>query len=489
MNAPHGTFFFFWRQMNTSYLAGLIFFLAFAGMILVHELGHFLAARLFGIEVEEFGFGLPPRALVFWRLKGYFLTRSGKRIEIPQDFGLPFLWSELVKRELTLTVDYVDNKTLLRTIDMVEETSEKNSQGGSLATGQILVDGNGNVLPPQETSAVARKTTQIGKLRGTQELVETIAEAHPGTEFTLNWLPVGGFVRPKGENDPNVPGGLAAANPWKRLGVLFAGPIMNLLTGVILITVLFMQIGAPNYHIVTIADVSPGSPAEQAGFKVGDIVRSVNGQEITGSNQLQQIIRASFDQPLTFVFQRGEETVTITATPSSKRSQREGALGFIMSPLFEPVSSWFETVGPAFRQAYNEIDFLLSIPGMIMDRVITAEEARPVGLKGIFDMVNESLRRDTASREASPASAEQPTFWTLQLMISLTISIGLINLFPFPALDGGRIIFAIPEIVFRRRVPHQFENAIHAAGMILLLLLMLYVNVMDFVNPIVIPTP
>jgi regulator of sigma E protease len=78
---------------------------------------------------------------------------------------------------------------------------------------------------------------------------------------------------------------------------------------------------------------------------------------------------------------------------------------------------------------------------------------------------------------------------TLYLIASLTISIGLINLFPFPALDGGRIIFAVPEIIFRRRVPHQFENAVHATGMLLLLLLMLYINVMDFVNPLVIPTP
>lgn len=365
---------------NTSALAGLIFFLAFAGMILLHELGHFLAARLFGIEVEEFGFGLPPKMLTL------------------------FHWKE--------------------------------------------------------------------------------------TEFTLNWLPIGGFVRPKGENDPNVPGGLAAANPWKRLGVLFAGPIMNLLAGVILISVLFMQIGIPDYGVVTVTDVVPNSPAEQAGFNVGDVILSVEGSEVHNITLLQQTIRNNLDKSLVFKFQRGEEIVTIIATPSSERTQREGALGFSMAPLTVMPSSWLETVGPAFRQAYEEIDFLLSIPGMIIDKVITAEQARPVGLKGIFDLVNESLRRDVASRNPSSAnSAEQPTFWTLQLVISLTISIGLINLFPFPALDGGRIIFVLPELVTRRRVPHQFENAVHATGMILLLLLMLYINVMDFVNPIVLPTP
>ena len=71
----------------------------------------------------------------------------------------------------------------------------------------------------------------------------------------------------------------------------------------------------------------------------------------------------------------------------------------------------------------------------------------------------------------------------------LTISLGVLNLFPFPALDGGRILFIWPELILRRRVPAQWENGIHAAGMALLLIFMLYVNVMDFVNPAIINLP
>jgi regulator of sigma E protease len=112
-------------------------------------------------------------------------------------------------------------------------------------------------------------------------------------------------------------------------------------------------------------------------------------------------------------------------------------------------------------------------------------------MKGIFDIFNMTVSTDVQSREpvSSAQGSQAPTFSTLYLIATLTISIGLINLFPFPALDGGRIIFVIPEIIFHRRVPHQFENTVHAAGMILLLLLMLYINVMDFVNPLVIPAP
>jgi regulator of sigma E protease len=78
---------------------------------------------------------------------------------------------------------------------------------------------------------------------------------------------------------------------------------------------------------------------------------------------------------------------------------------------------------------------------------------------------------------------------TLELIASLSISLGLFNLFPFPALDGGRIIFILPELIFRRRVSPQVENLVHGMGMAFLLLLMIYINVMDFVNPINVTIP
>jgi regulator of sigma E protease len=78
---------------------------------------------------------------------------------------------------------------------------------------------------------------------------------------------------------------------------------------------------------------------------------------------------------------------------------------------------------------------------------------------------------------------------TLELIAGLSISLGIFNLFPFPALDGGRIVFLLPELIFRRRVPQRVENLVHGLGMTVLLLFMLYVNVMDFVNPINIVVP
>ncbi len=476
---------------NTSVLAGLIFFLAFAGMILIHELGHFLAARLFKVEVEEFGFGLPPRALTFWRQKGYFLTRSGKRIQIPRDFGLPFGWSEVLERELTLTVDRVEDQLILRTMDIVKETKEKTRQSGALERGQILVDDHGEMVKPQADAGTRTQTLQIGKTRGQEQLVEVITEAHPGTEFTLNWLPIGGFVRPKGENDPNIPGGLAAASPWKRLGVLFAGPIMNLLTGFLIFLLLVRVDGYHDLSRVMLAEIVPNSPAASAGMLTGDVVLQAAGQPVTGFDSLSSIIQAHLEQPVEFVLQRGEQTLTVTATPRSKPPEGQGAIGIRMTEYVIPMETWGDSFRYAAVSVYDQVRALLLLPAKLIRGSLSPEEGRFIGLKGIYDIFNLTVSTDVESREplASTQGSPVPTYSTLYLIATLTISIGLINLFPFPALDGGRIIFVLPELITRRRVPHQFENAIHAAGMILLLLLMLYINVMDFVNPIVHPRP
>jgi regulator of sigma E protease len=114
-----------------------------------------------------------------------------------------------------------------------------------------------------------------------------------------------------------------------------------------------------------------------------------------------------------------------------------------------------------------------------------------VGLKGIYDILQQTVSRDveaSATAATSTDPIDQPVR-TLELIASLSISRGLFNLFPFPALDGGRIIFVLPELIFRRRVSPQVENLVHGMGMAFLLLLMIYINVMDFVNPINITIP
>jgi regulator of sigma E protease len=136
------------------------------------------------------------------------------------------------------------------------------------------------------------------------------------------------------------------------------------------------------------------------------------------------------------------------------------------------------------------------LPVRLIQGTIPPEQGRLVGLKGIFDIMGQSVANDvetSRTNAASPASTESNPYnapvQTLFILASLSISLGIFNLFPFPALDGGRIIFVIPEIIFRKRVPHQFENLVHGLGMALLLLVMIYVNVRDFIDPITTTVP
>ena len=368
--------------MNETILTWLIFILAFGGMVLIHEFGHFIVARLCKIEVEEFGIGLPtPGALTL------------------------FTWQ--------------------------------------------------------------------------------------GTRFTLNWLPLGGFVRPKGENDPNIPGGLAAASPWKRLAVLFAGPLMNLLAAVVIYSLIFGRVGIPDSTRVLVSSVTPDSPAAQAGFQNGDIFISGNGQAIRNYDELRVIVDANEEKPVDFLVDRKGEQVELTATPQMSAEAERIMIGVGLGVPFKRPSSPVETLTLGARYTYLNIRALVSLPAQMMRGTLNSEQSRLVGLKGIYDILEQTVSHDVQASTTAPASTDpidQPVR-TLELIASLSISLGLFNLFPFPALDGGRIIFVLPELIFRKRVSPQLENLVHGMGMAFLLLLMIYINVMDFINPISVTIP
>jgi len=375
--------------MVSGFVTLIIFILALGGMIFVHELGHFIAARWAGIEVEEFGFGLPSYKL-----------------------ATLFTWK--------------------------------------------------------------------------------------GTAFTLHALPLGGFIRPKGENDPNVPGGLAAANPWKRLVVLFAGPLMNLLTAVVIFSCLIAFEGVPVSSAIKIDAVTMDSPAQHAGMQTGDILLAINGENVTEVDDAIAIIQANLDRPVELLMDRKGEQITITVTPLSSRKKSEGALGVGLNTVVYSTRS--ATLGEIITGGVVITGSIAAatvyFPIAIIQGVIAPQDARFVGLKGIFDMFDVRLEQDVTSRQEVAAAASnnsatpvQPTNWTLQLIGILSVSLGILNLLPIPALDGGRILFTLPEILFRRRIPAEWENMVNGVAMLVLIGLMIYINAMDFINPVQIPVP
>ncbi|HVN54106.1 MAG TPA: M50 family metallopeptidase [Anaerolineaceae bacterium] len=359
--------------MSFTILTLLQFVIVLGLLLFFHEFGHFLFARLFNIEVEEFGFGFPPR-----------IARL-------------FTWK--------------------------------------------------------------------------------------GTEFTLNWIPFGAFVRPKGENDPEVPGGLAAANPWKRLLVLLGGPLMNVLLGIILFSVMFLRVGAPNTVVVQVVDLAPGSPAAQAGLKTGDVITAIDGTPVKSMDNLHNLVQQNLGQQVTLAYSRdGVEKIT-QLTPRKNPPSGEGPLGIVMGNPYVPVTIG-QAVPMATSTAYEQAHQFVLLPVRLIRGQTNPEETRLVGPKGMFDIYQEAVRRD---EQASTTPTSTPAVNVLWLMGTISIALGLTNLLPIPALDGGRILFVLAEILFRRRVPAQYENVVHLIGFAALLLLMTYVTFQDFANPILQP--
>jgi regulator of sigma E protease len=347
------------------------FVLAIAGLIFIHELGHFLACRLLGIEVEEFGIGFPPRL-------GTLFVRNG-------------------------------------------------------------------------------------------------------TAYTLNALPLGGFVRPKGEGDPSIPGSIEAASPWARLGVYLAGPLMNVLVGIILFTSMFAAYGLPQVRQdvgVAVLDVVPGAPADQAGLQLCDRILAFDGQQLHDVETLSTLTRQHLGEPVTLTVARGAQTFEVTLIPRTDFPPDQGPLGIgINYPVvFEPVAptqALLSGLGATLQTGAT----IAALPARLVSGAISYDEGRPVGLKGMYDMYS-------AARAGDLFACTPRGLSVLNFLASITMSLAVLNLLPIPALDGGRILFLLPELLFRKRIPPRYEMAVNALGFFLLLALMFWINIQDFINPV-----
>jgi regulator of sigma E protease len=445
--------------MNTGLFGGIVFVLVFTGMVLVHELGHFLAARLLKIDIEEFGIGFPPRLLRFWRSKGW-LVIGNRRVVIPPNTDLPFDSLQAPGRVAEAEATDTGKTLLLRSIKLA-------------ATEDGVADSAPYVREQADRTVI---------LHG------TIKEIHEGTQWTINWLPLGGFVRPKGEDDPSIRGGLAAAAPWKRLIVLLAGVTMNLLTAVVAYAILFSNVGAPQFNKVAIMGLEPGGPAEQAGLQVGDVILSVAGQKVTSTTQLITITHQHLGQPVEVVFERAGEQQSITVTPRTQWPENSGPMGVIIGiPSIQP-KSWVAALPFSFQAVAKDMSNLLSLPGRWISGQARPEEVQIGGPRSIWNLFQAAVASDLQSRQVQDEST-QPTYYTLAAIIALSVSLGTFNLLPIPALDGGRIFFLLPELLFRRPLPARFQMTANGIAFILLVTLLIFFYVRDFINPMTFNLP
>jgi regulator of sigma E protease len=294
----------------------------------------------------------------------------------------------------------------------------------------------------------------------------------PRTIYSLNVLPIGGFVRPAGEDNANVIGGLASASKTARIAVLAAGSTFNLIFAVLVFAIGF-QLGWPDR--VSLSEVRPGSPAAAAGLQKGDVVLTANGADIHRPQQISQLVYASLGTPIGLTVRRGEQTVAVTVTPRTEWPQGEGPMGIAMELSLVTDYSWPQAFGRAFQEIAFQFDELIRLPGRLLRGEIPLDVARPIGIVGMNDLTRVAVEVATESNQWFPV---------VQLIGTISVALALTNLLPLPALDGGRIIFVLIEAIRGRRIDPAREGLVHLVGMVVLLMLMVVITYQDIVNPI-----
>lgn len=297
-----------------------------------------------------------------------------------------------------------------------------------------------------------------------------------GTVYSLNWIPLGGFVRPAGEDDPNVPGGLASASKRARLFVLFAGAGMNFITAFFIFFAAYI-VGPPAIEIL---QVNPDSPALTAGLQEGDTILAVNGRKADTTGTLLQEIQANSGQAVTLLLDRNGsevETDLVPRQPGEYDPAVDGPIGITLT--FSEDMNISRPIGEAATESLNtmwEIVYLtVTVPAMLIQGDIEPSEARPISVVGISQIAGQAAESSVERRNLFPI---------LNMAGFISVALGFTNLLPIPALDGGRILFVLIEAVRGRRIEPEREGMVHIVGMLVLLGLMVLLIVQDIVNPI-----
>lgn len=301
------------------------------------------------------------------------------------------------------------------------------------------------------------------------------------TVYSLNALPLGGFVRPAGEEDPTVPGGFSSASKRARIIVLAAGPVFNLIFAFVVFTSGFM-LGWPESQAdkVNVSIVVEGGPADVAGLQPKDILVRVGDQTITTYQQVSDYIRGHLGEPILFVVERGGQQLELTITPRTEWPEGQGPTGIVLgTPYVVTRYSFPQAAARSAQEMYAQFDALIHLPGFIIRQVqqqAPLDAARPCGPKCLYDVTDAAIV--TAQRE-------QAAFPIVQLIGLVSVALALTNLLPIPALDGGRILFVLIEAIRGRRMDPMREAMVNMVSMMLLLGLMAAITINDFINPII----
>ena len=322
-----------------------------------------------------------------------------------------------------------------------------------------------------------------------------------GVLFTLNWLPLGGYVKLQGEHDAaDKPGDYGAASLWVKTKILLAGVFINWATAALIFTGLAL-VGLPKVidnqftvasdtteirKPVTIVQTTDGSPAEKAGLEPGDQILRFAGQQLDEPSDLSALTEQFKGKTVEAIYKRGGQERSVDLTLRAENKDSKGYLGVSADQRTTYRSTWSAPiVGVALTGQVTQVtlsglgDMLAKFGTGIVDKLTPSENAQEQGDKKL-DQVSSGVAGQLAILGILFPSAREAGITSLLFMTALiSLALAIMNILPIPALDGGRWFVTMLFRVLKKPLTKDLEEKIHGTGFMALMVLFVLVTIAD----------
>ncbi len=413
-------------------------------LVVIHEFGHYATARAMGVKVLEFGVGFPPRAFGVYTGNTPVLVDGATRyvgLSGPEDLSLG---------------------------QKIKVSSAENGQGNLVARvielSKKVARGEEGDEPDEERLGEKDLLKHEGKVRSVVDGSLVLADML----YSVNWAPIGGFVRLAGEANPNVPRSLAGKGTGTRFLVLIAGPLMNAILPLLIFTVLLMIPRDVAVGRLVIQEVGENTAASEAQVRAEDAVLQANGKDIKNRLEFTREINLNGGSQMSILVERGGQELLLHLQPRFDTESARWLVGVFprlddvtIVKRSEPI---WEAIPNSFVNTWEMLVLVKQALGGAFGEGSSPEFSGPIGIA----QVTGEITRDGG--------------WVgwLGVGILLSINLAILNVLPIPMLDGGRIFFVVLEWARRgKKIPAHREGMVHLIGFALLMGGIVLVSVND----------
>lgn len=294
------------------------------------------------------------------------------------------------------------------------------------------------------------------------------------TKYVIKLLPIGGACMFEGEDGLETENGggegsFLKANVWARIATVVAGPVFNFILAII-VAIIVVSMSPTDTTILS--GTEEGSPAQEAGLMEGDEIVSIDGEKTYVFRDIYLLTLLNKGKPMEVVYERDGERQTVEIEPYYSEAAEKYVIG-ISGGIYEQAEGL-----DVFRDAWYEIRYSIKATYKSLGLILTGQFNREdvAGPVGIANVVGETYET------AKEYGVKSVVLSMLNIVLLLSVNLGILNLLPVPALDGGRLVFLIIEVIRRKPVPPEKEGIVHFVGLVFFMVLMVVVLFNDLVN-------